>query len=113
MVFKGRGVAANEELGAEWIRRAAEKGNPVAQNRIARLYANGRGVAIDPVAAAKWHLIARAGGLSDIWLDGYVATLSQDDRKTAQAQAQAFQQAATFPEAGLQEQWTTGGPARP
>jgi hypothetical protein len=91
MVFKGRGVTKDETLGATWILRAAEQGNPVAQNRIANLYANGRGVIIDPVEAAKWHLIARANGAIDFWLDGYLASLSDENATKARAEAAAWQ----------------------
>lgn len=97
MVFKGRGVAKDEKLGAAWILRAAEQGNPVAQNRIANLYANGRGVIIDPVEAAKWHLIARARGASDFWLDGYVASLSDENADKAKSRAEKWQQATRLP----------------
>ncbi|HSM19028.1 MAG TPA: hypothetical protein VK844_01490, partial [Hyphomicrobiales bacterium] len=90
MVFKGRGVQKDEKRGAAFLRRAAEHGNPVAQNRIAHLYANGRGVPIDPVEAAKWHLIARQGGKSDTWLDGYLDTLSEEERGKAEAAAQEW-----------------------
>ena len=37
----------------------------MAQNRLARILATGRGLPADPVAATKWHIIAKAGGASD------------------------------------------------
>jgi hypothetical protein len=90
MVFKGRGVQKDEAIGAAWLKRAAEHGNPVAQNRLAHLYANGRGIDINPFEAAKWHLIARHGGKSDTWLDGHLETLSEEEQSRAEAAATAW-----------------------
>ena len=61
-LFNGTGVAKNEAAAAKYFRHAALSGSPIAQNRLARMLATGRGVAPDPVAAIKWHLIAKAGG---------------------------------------------------
>jgi hypothetical protein len=55
---------------------AAEQGNPVAQNRMARICAIGRGVEADPVEAAKWHLLASEAGRTDAELDTFVEALS-------------------------------------
>ena len=41
MLFKGEGVAVDEQRAAKLFRLSAEQGNAVAQNRLARLYANG------------------------------------------------------------------------
>jgi hypothetical protein len=87
MVFKGRGVQKDEATAAQWMIRAANRGNPVAQNRAARLYAFGRGVAIDPLEAAKWHMLARNRGANDPWLDGYVGSLPAEQRRAAEAAA--------------------------
>jgi hypothetical protein len=73
-LFNGRGVEADEAGAARLFRRAARAGNPVAMNRYARLLAYGRGVAADPAEAIKWHLVARARGVSDLWLDGFMGT---------------------------------------
>ena len=48
----------NEERAARGFRRAAARGNAIAQNRLARLYAAGRGVPQNKVEAAAWHLMA-------------------------------------------------------
>lgn len=89
-LFKGVGVSANEAVAAAWFERAAHAGNPVAMNRLARLYAIGRGFEIDPVEASKWHLIARSRGLSDIWLDSYMEAQSEEIRKAARARARTW-----------------------
>ena len=54
---------------AALFRKAAHKGNAVAQNRLARILATGAGCRPIRSEATKWHTIAKAGGASDIWLD--------------------------------------------
>jgi hypothetical protein len=74
---------ADQKAGFEWLRKAAFTANPVAQNRVARLRAEGIGVERDLVEAAKWHILARRAGVSDTQLDRMFARLSQDDRAQA------------------------------
>lgn len=71
--------------GVRYLRTAAEKGNPVAQNRLAKAYVDGfQGeVERDPILAAKWHLIARASGATDGRMDLFVATLTPEQRAKA------------------------------
>ena len=88
MLFKGHGVAVNEARAAKLFRLAAEQGNPVAQNRLARLYANGVVVKADPVQAAKWHLLARSAGVSDFSLDIVLSKLSKEERAEAEKEAE-------------------------
>jgi hypothetical protein len=52
----------------------------VAQNRLARVLATGRGLPVDPIAATKWHTIAKAGGASDIWLENYMQGIKEQER---------------------------------
>ena len=40
--------------------------------------------------AAKWHLIARDAGVSDFWLDLYMAKMSKQDRTRAEEDARAW-----------------------
>jgi TPR repeat protein len=87
MLINGTGVAKNETQGVALLRAAAEKNNPVAQNRLARAYAFGVGVEIDPVEAAKWHLLARAAGVSDGRLDVFLAGLPPQTRSAAEKAA--------------------------
>jgi TPR repeat protein len=41
-------------LAAEWYRKAADHGNPDAQNSLATLYSSGRGVKQDAPVAVRW-----------------------------------------------------------
>jgi hypothetical protein len=70
--FNGTGVAKNEAAAAEILQKAADKGSPIAQNRLARVLSAGRGLPADPVAAVKWHLVSKAGGATDLNLDDFV-----------------------------------------
>lgn len=90
VLFNGSGAPKDEAAAAALFRRAAERGNAVAQNRLARLYASGRGVGRDPARAAAWHQIARAQGLNDPWLEGFVGSLSPEDRVAATKLAAKF-----------------------
>ena len=49
------------------------------------MYATGRGVKADPVQAARWHLIARAGGDSDLFLEDYLRKMKPADRAAGEA----------------------------
>jgi hypothetical protein len=80
MLFNGIGVAKDETASARLFLKAAYRNNPVAQNRVARLLATGRGIPKDVVEAMKWHLLARAAGLKDSWLDGELAKLTPEER---------------------------------
>ena len=72
-LFNGTGVAKNEAAAATYLTKAARRGSPIAQNRLAFMYATGQGVKRDPVQAARWHLIARAGGANDLFLEDFCA----------------------------------------
>ncbi len=91
MLFKGQGVAVDEARAAKLFRLAAEQGNPVAQNRLARLYANGIVVDPDPVQAAKWHLLARDAGVSDFSLDILLSKLTKEERIEAERAVDAWE----------------------
>ena len=87
MLFQGRGVPPDQKQGAALFRAAADRGLSVAQNRLARCYAHGAGVEMNVVEAAKWHMIAKAGGVADESLDKIVAKLSKTDRARAEKAA--------------------------
>ena len=89
-LFNGSGVAKNETAAAALFQRAARKGNPIAQNRLAHILAIGRGLPADPVEAIKWHLIAKAGGVSDLPLDAFVRKQPADVRAAGQKAAQPW-----------------------
>ncbi len=80
-------VPKNEVIGLKYLEGAAEKGNPVAQNRVSRAYRFGVGADYDPVASAKWHLLARNAGVSDPLMDLFVAKLPAESREKAQKAA--------------------------
>jgi TPR repeat protein len=92
-LYLGQGVQKDEARGFTMIRRAAEKGNPIAQNRMAHALAVGKGTERDLVAAAKWHLLSRQAGVSDFALDGFISSLSQEERKKAEKAAFDWEQA--------------------
>ena len=75
------------------LRKAARKGNPVAQNRLANILANGKGVPADPVQAIKWHLIAKAGGDGDIALDEFMYGQKPDIQAAGEKAAQPWLEA--------------------
>ncbi len=70
--------------------RAALRGSPIAQNRLARIFTIGRGAAANPVEAIKWHLISKAGGNSDPYLDKYAADQPDEVREAAQKAARPW-----------------------
>jgi TPR repeat protein len=84
LLFNGDGVPANEPVAARHFRHAAALGSAIAQNRLARLYATGRGVPQNLVEAAAWHLLAAAQGLTDAWLDQALRNMSAEDRTRAE-----------------------------
>jgi uncharacterized protein len=85
MLFNGIGVEKDETAAAKLFLKAAVRNNPVAQNRAARLLAAGRGLPKDTVEAMKWHLLARAAGEKDAWLDGELTKLSAQEKSALEA----------------------------
>jgi TPR repeat protein len=92
LLFRGHGVPPDQKRGAQLFRAAAEKGAAIAQNRLARCYANGAGVERGAVEAAKWHLIAKAAGVEDDTLDKLLAKLSKADRAKAEKAAEVWRE---------------------
>jgi hypothetical protein len=90
MVFRGDGVEKNEEIGAQWLLVSAQRGNVIAQNRVARVLAAGRGLKPDPIEAAKWHVLAKRGGRDDPWLEEFISRMNEADRSEAQKRADAW-----------------------
>lgn len=90
MTFNGEGVPKDEAAAAKLFLRAASRNNPVAMNRVARLYASGRGVKKDEIEAMKWHLLARAVGLQDEWLDSILDGLNAKQRAEVEDKVKAF-----------------------
>ena len=94
-----QGVAVDQKRGAELFHAAAEKGLASAQIRFARCLAQGAGVQTNLVDAAKWHLIAKSGGLTDDGLEKILAKLSKADRTKAEKAADEWRDRA---QAGIQ-----------
>jgi uncharacterized protein len=90
MLFNAVGVPKDETAGAKLFLRAAARDNPVAQNRAARILAVGRGLPKDPVEAMKWHILARAAGVKDAWLDSELAKLSPKEKDAVQAAVRQY-----------------------
>ena len=88
VLFAGLGTAPDQELGAKLFRSAADKGVPLAQNRLGRCYAYGKGVQLNLVEAAKWHLIAKTNGLDDEVLGEVYKKLSKADKLKAEKAAE-------------------------
>jgi len=57
-----QGVSPSSTEAAKWFLKAAEQGDVVAQNNIAKLYADGNGVAKNEAEAAKWYRRAAEQG---------------------------------------------------
>jgi uncharacterized protein len=86
------GIAGDRNLeeGFAWMKRAAEGGNVVAQNRLAHLYINAIGTRPDPVEAAKWYVLSRRAGLKDDALEDFYLGLNDEQQKSALAAANKF-----------------------
>ncbi len=69
MLFNGVGTDKDEAAAARLFLKAAAANNPIAQDRVARLLVAGRGIKQNVVEAMKWHVLARAAGEKDAWLD--------------------------------------------
>lgn len=77
------------DAGFSWMKRAAEKGNVMAQNRLAHLYVNAIGTRPDPVEAAKWYVLSRRAGMEDHRLEDFYQGLTEDEQKQAIGRANA------------------------
>src|SRR5690606_1323860 len=73
--YLGKGVPRDLGEAVRWYERAAEAGDPVAQNRYAKLLAAGEGVDPDLESAAMWRALARRQGLTDPVLDQLLAAI--------------------------------------
>src|SRR5215831_4868777 len=90
-LFNGTGLPARDKVKAvALLRKAALRGSPIAQNRLAWLLSVGDGTAINPTEAIKWHLIARAGGKGDPDLDQFAAKQTPQIRAAAEKAAQPW-----------------------
>jgi uncharacterized protein len=60
----GCGAPQDFVQAAQWYRKAADNGHPLAQNNLARLYLEGLGVAQSDAEAMKWYLRAASEGFA-------------------------------------------------
>jgi TPR repeat protein len=81
MLFNGEGIPRDQAGAAKILLTAAARGNPIAQNRVAHLYAKGEALPLDMAKAAAWNSFAKAGGLKDDALDVATANLTPDERR--------------------------------
>lgn len=95
ILFQGKGVAPDQKRGAEMFRLAAEKGNAIAQDRFARCQAFGAGVPANVGEAAKWYLIAKAGGVEDKAMEQFLGKLGKPDRAKAELAASDWRERST------------------
>lgn len=86
------GIAGDRNLeeGFAWMKRAADGGNVVAQNRLSHLYVNAIGTRPDPIEAAKWYVLSRRAGLKDDALEDFYLGLNDAQQKSALAAANKF-----------------------
>jgi uncharacterized protein len=80
MLFNGIGVEKDEAGAAKLFGKAAARNNPIAQNRLAHIYATGRGAPKDLIKAAAWHRFAKASGIDDKELDDATSGLTPQDQ---------------------------------
>jgi TPR repeat protein len=61
--LSGHGAPKDDKQAAYWFQKAADAGDPWAQQEIGFFYQSGIGVPIDPARAAHWYQLAAANGL--------------------------------------------------
>lgn len=83
------GERGGDTRAADWLRRAAERGNGLAQLELGRLYRSGIGVEADYVKAYVWLSLAAAQKVSgaDIARDAAAALLTPPEIREAQAES--------------------------
>jgi uncharacterized protein len=86
----GIGGPRDYKKGFAWLRKAANLGHVGAQNKLAYLYINAIGTGPDPVEAAKWYVLSRRAGLSDLNLEDFFLGISDEQQKEAIHRANAF-----------------------
>jgi len=90
IILAGTGEPDDMKQARNWFQLAASGGNVIAQNRLAHMLAGGLGGEADPVAAAKWHILAKRAGRNDVVLDDYLRTLDSQTRGKALAEANSW-----------------------
>ncbi len=80
-LIDGIGGDTDYEAGFGWMRRAANTGNVMAQNRLSHLYINAIGTRPDPIEAAKWYILSRRAGFEDAALEDFFQGLTAQEQK--------------------------------
>jgi TPR repeat protein len=89
-LVNGVGGPKDYVKGFEWLKFAANRGNVVAQNKLAHLYINAIGTKPDPIEAAKWYVLSRRAGLPDPQLEDFYLGIEEDQQKAAIEAANKF-----------------------
>ncbi len=86
------GTAGERDLeeGFRWLNGAAQRGNVVAQNKVAHLYIQALGTRPDPIEAAKWYVLSRRAGLKDPGLEDFYLGIEDSQQKQAIDAANKF-----------------------
>lgn len=79
-LVNGIGGERDYEAGFKWLKRAADKGNVVAQNKTAHLYINALGTRPDPIEAVKYYVLSRRAGLKDPALEDFYLGIDEDQQ---------------------------------
>jgi TPR repeat protein len=92
MYLNGQGVEQSYKEAGEWFLKAAKNRVPQAQNKLAGLYAEGRGMPRDMERAYAWYRVAAAHNhqLSIEALDGARARLSPEELAEAEKLAEQW-----------------------
>src|SRR5215469_4613534 len=62
--LSGRGVAQDLSQAAHWYGKAAQAGNPLAQNLMGYFYQKGIGVGVDYLSSARWYQLSSSTGFA-------------------------------------------------
>jgi len=89
-LINGKGGPAQLEDGFRFLKRAADRGNPIAINRVAHLYKDGVGTAPDRLQAAEWAVLAKRVENSDPVLDDFFRGLDPQTQKAGLEAANRF-----------------------
>ena len=89
-LVNGTGGERDLEEGFRWLNGAAQRGNVVAQNKVAHLYIQALGTRPDPVEAAKWYVLSRRAGLKDPAPEDFYLGIEDDQQKKAIDAANKF-----------------------
>jgi hypothetical protein len=84
-LYNGTGVPKDQTAAVTLLTKAARRGSAIAQNRLAHVLASGEGATPNPTEAIKWHLVSKAGGNSDPYLDDFAGHQTPEVRAAAEA----------------------------